>query len=389
MRLLRFVNTIDPATGGPIGGIRALSPVLAAQGHVTDIITFDSAPLASRETIAGVRTIIYAGPAKEGHPPAVDLAAWLKTHAGDYDAAIAHGLWQAQTRTAWRHLRGRLPYYVFPHGMLDPWFRRAYPLKHVKKWLYWLALERHVFHDAAAVLFTCEEERRLGRTTFRPYACTEKVVNYGAAAPPPATPAQREAFARSVPLLGAAPYLLFLGRIHPKKGVDLLITAYMQLAQAHDSAAPLPALVIAGPEEDAAYASQLRAQSTGLPSGAHVHWAGMLQGDAKWGALNGAEAFILPSHQENFGIAVAEALACGTTVLISDKVNIWREIEADHAGLVAPDTLAGTTALLQNWLSLPVNDRAAMRAAASACFQKRFTMQAVADSLVTTVSSAS
>ena len=72
---------------------------------------------------------------------------------------------------------------------------------------------------------------------------------------------------------------------------------------------------------------------------------GMLQGDMKWGALNAAEVFCLPSHQENFGIAVAEALGCGTPVLISDKVNIWREIEADGAGLVDDDTVDGTSEL--------------------------------------------
>jgi glycosyltransferase involved in cell wall biosynthesis len=72
----------------------------------------------------------------------------------------------------------------------------------------------------------------------------------------------------------------------------------------------------------------------------------MLNGEAKWGALYGCEAFVLPSHQENFGIAVVEALACGRPVLISDQVNIWREIVEGGAGLVAEDTLEGTYTLL-------------------------------------------
>ncbi|MDF7820412.1 glycosyltransferase [Runella sp. MFBS21] len=71
--------------------------------------------------------------------------------------------------------------------------------------------------------------------------------------------------------------------------------------------------------------------------------------EAKWGALYGCEAFVLPSHQENFGIAVVEALACGKPVLISDQVNIWREIADGEAGLVAKDTVEGTRRLLIEW----------------------------------------
>ena len=68
----------------------------------------------------------------------------------------------------------------------------------------------------------------------------------------------------------------------------------------------------------------------------------MLQGDLKWGAFHASDAFVLPSHQENFGIAVAEALGCGLPALISDKVNIWREVEADGAGFVAHGYVEGT-----------------------------------------------
>ena len=108
----------------------------------------------------------------------------------------------------------------------------------------------------------------------------------------------------------------------------------------------------------------------------------MLQGELKWGALLAAEAFILPSHQENFGIAVAEALAVGTPVLISDKVNIWREIEADNAGLVAPDTLDGTVSLLERWLALDASGYAAMGERAQQCFAERFHIQRATERLL-------
>src|SRR6202043_4224766 len=99
-----------------------------------------------------------------------------------------------------------------------------------------------------------------------------------------------------------------------------------------------------------------------------IHWPGMLLGDAKWGAFRAAEAFVLPSHQENFGIAVAEALACGRPVLLSDKVNIAEEIAEDGAGLMELDTAGGTERLLTRWIEMPAAERQAMGVRASECF---------------------
>jgi glycosyltransferase involved in cell wall biosynthesis len=101
----------------------------------------------------------------------------------------------------------------------------------------------------------------------------------------------------------------------------------------------------------------------------------MLRGVEKWAALHAAEVFALPSHQENFGIAVAEALACRVPVLISRAVNIWREIDGATAGLVAPDTLAGTTDLLRRWQALADSEREAMRQNARACFIQNFSIE--------------
>jgi glycosyltransferase involved in cell wall biosynthesis len=108
----------------------------------------------------------------------------------------------------------------------------------------------------------------------------------------------------------------------------------------------------------------------------------MLQGDAKWGAFHAAEAFVLPSHQENFGIAVAEALACSKPVLLSDKVNIAAEIAADGAGLMEPDTQAGALRLLERWIAMPMAERRAMAARARECFQQRYDMRENAKKVV-------
>jgi len=147
---------------------------------------------------------------------------------------VVHGLWQHPGVAARRALRAAgVPYFVYPHGMLDPWFRHEYPLKHAKKCLYWWLAQHAVLRDAAAVLFTCEEERRLARESFWPYRVREAVVNYGTTLPAGVRPEQRDAFLAAFPALRGQRLLLFLGRIHEKKGCDLLIDAFAEAAAAN------------------------------------------------------------------------------------------------------------------------------------------------------------
>jgi glycosyltransferase involved in cell wall biosynthesis len=108
----------------------------------------------------------------------------------------------------------------------------------------------------------------------------------------------------------------------------------------------------------------------------------MLTGDLKWGAFRAAETFILPSHQENFGVSVAEALACRCPVLISNRVNIWREITSDQAGLVEDDDLSGTVRLLQRWIGLDPDACDRLRDDAFRCYERRFRMDDVAEKLI-------
>ena len=180
---------------------------------------------------------------------------------------------------------------------------------------------------------------------------------------------------KEFPALGNHPYILFLGRIHPKKGVDLLIDAYATIKEKFwNEGNKLPKLVIAGPNSDSFYTDILRLKINNNPSLADtIFFTGMLQGDSKWGALNGCEAFILPSHQENFGIAIVEAMACGKPVLISNKVNIWNEIELGKAGIVENDDLNGTINLLTKWLSLNADEKNEMGQKAYDTYQSKFT----------------
>ena len=375
MRILHNTRAVNPEGGGVIETVQQFSRVLAARGHEVVIASLDAPedPWV-KESPNRVEAL---GPSSANYGMSPRFVPWLQAHAGQFDAVVVNGLWQFSSYGVWKALRGTgRHYFVFPHGMLDPWFKRQYPLKHAKKWLYWPWAEYRVLRDAHAVLFTCEQERRLARESFWLYRCNERVVSLGIA-PPPGDPArQRELFLHRFPELSGKRIILFLGRIHAKKGCDLLLRAFGQVASRH----PDLHLVMAGPEQQDASPWRQLARETGLEG--RVTWTGMLSGDAKWGALRSAEVFILPSHQENFGIAVAEALACGVPVLISREVNIWREVTASGAGLAEPDTVEGTEALLRAWLAKSPAERDQMRLEAKRCFAERFDITPATENLL-------
>ena len=364
--------------------MRQFAGALTRAGHRNAVATVD-AP--GEPFLEELPFAVHAfGPGRGSYQFAPKLAAWLYDQGvgGRWDAVITHGLWQHHGLAAWRAFRrSRTPRYVFPHGMLDPWFKRTYPRKHLKKWLYWPWVEYRLLRTARAVFFTCEEERRLARGSFWLYRTNERVASLGIEEPPEAAKRQRGAFLDRFPELRGQRVILFLGRLVVKKGCDSLLRSFAGLQ-------PRPSdlrLVLAGPEDEQRpeFMAGLRAEQD-FP--ADAVFPGMLTGDVKWGALRIAEVFILPSHQENFGLAVVEALACGVPVLISDKVNLWREIEADGAGFVAPDTLAGTRQLLTRWLALSADERAAMGERARACFERRFQVDRAAAALMAQLVSA-
>lgn len=382
MKILRSIHTVNPALGGPIESVRQSSAALASRGHLVEIVTLDKPDdLWVRDFAAPVHAL---GPGLGGYGYAPRFSDWIKERQAEFDAVVVHGLWQYSSFGVWRALRGSVtPYFVFPHGMLDPWFKRTYPLKHLKKLLYWPWAEYRVLRDAAAVLFTSEEERRLARESFSLYHCNEVVVNYGTAAPDADLERAREDFLNRFPELRGKRLLLFLGRLHEKKGCELLIEAFLALPEA---AVRNLHLVLAGPPANDAYLAHLRklARKPGSNDGpeAAITFTGMLTGQLKWGAFSAAEAFVLPSHQENFGIAVVEAMACGTPVLISNKVNIWREIVADGAGFADEDDRDGTMSLLTRWLAVSEQDRAEIRGNALRSFRERFLIDRAAESLL-------
>lgn len=381
MRLLNVICSTNPEHGGVIEWIRQFGPIAETHGHSIEVASMDSP---EAPWIGDFPIKVHALGSKYHHFYSPELTPWLKANARNYDAVIAHGLWRYASFGTWRALHETgIPYFAQTHGMLDPWFKHAYPIKHLIKWLYWPWTDYRVLRDARAVIFTCEQERIKARESFWLYKANELVTPIGIAAPQGDPYRQSELFFSRHPETRKKRLILFLGRIHQKKGCDILIDAFANLAIRHNDLQ----LVFAGPGQDD-LVTQLKAQAANHQLHERITWAGMLSGDLKWGAFHAADIFALPSHQENFGIAVVEAMACGLPVLISNKVDIWKEILDDNAGLVSEDTVESTTQILESWLGLPEATKSDMRNNAIRCFENRFEITHAVHDLMSKISTA-
>lgn len=380
MKILRVIPSIDPKEGGPIAGARNIDSELIKNGHTVEVVCLDE-PAAEKIALSYPAKVNLI-PGSSGHYRYNSkLINWLKENSGRFDAVIVNGLWQFHSFAVWRALaKSNTPYFVYTHGMLDPWFKKAYPLKHLKKWLYWPWAEYRVLRDAAAVFFTSEEEQRQSRKSFWLYSCNEIITPYGTLPPPTDSEKLKSLFLSNFPELSNKKIILFLSRIHEKKGCDILIEAFAKVFSEKDDYH----LVIAGPDQTG-WVEQLKDRAKALGISSKITWPGMLQGDMKWGAFYASEAYCLPSHQENFGIAVAEALSCGTPVLISNKVNIWREIEASNSGFIDTDTIEGTVNSLNRLYNTSRDKLDLMKTSALKISQEKFNIGNAAIELIKTI----
>ncbi|MGA7886062.1 MAG: glycosyltransferase [Acidobacteriaceae bacterium] len=365
MRILHVISSLNPAHGGPPEVVCQIARASSQIGVDIEVATLDE-PAA--DYLSGLGFPVHAlGAGLSGFDFSLRLRRWLRQNVSRFDGLVMHGIWNwpGVAVHAAAHSSGK-PYGIFPHGALDPWFNRKYPLKHLKKLIYW-PLQYRVLRDAHRVFFTCESERDLAATSFRPHRWTSEVIQLGASEPSGDPETQIEAWRQRCRELRERRYLLFLGRLHQKKGCDLLLRAFAAAA----SSTPELHLVMAGPDQ-LGWQATLQQMAASLGIGDRVHWPGMVTGDAKWGALRAAEAFVLPSHQENFGIVVAESLAVGRPVLISNQVNIWPEVQEEAVGLVDDDTQEGTERLLRHWLELSAAEKEAIAARCYPCYLRRY-----------------
>lgn len=330
IRIVHVIASIAAATGGPARAVADMARAVAARGHDVSIYTTDrdmtDAERAAPAPDDGVARHVFA----QGHPAAF-ATSWPLARALDEaipaaDIVHIHSLYLFHVWYAARVCRhAGVPYLLRPHGTLDPflWKRSRF-----KKRLVELAFQNRVIRNAAALHYTAEEEMRLAE----PYTfgAPGVVVPNGLDMAEYANlPAQGGFLARHPELAGTKP-VLFLSRINFKKGLDVLIPAFAKAIAAD----PALRLVIAGPDDGYKAAAEGFARAAGVAD--RIVWTGMLTGEEKRQAFVDCTLFALPSWSENFGIAIVEAMACGAPVVISDRVNIWREIKGAEAGLVSP-----------------------------------------------------
>jgi glycosyltransferase involved in cell wall biosynthesis len=375
VKILRVISSVDPAAGGPINGLVNSSRGLVKLGHEVNVISLDD-PLSSWVEAFEFPLVSYSS-SLGVYCYSKNFEKWLVGNVDNYDAVIIHGLWQFHSYAAAKACKlHNVPFLVFTHGMLDPWFNKNNYLKTFKKKVYWWLFERYAINNSNAVLFTSEEEKTLARESFSPYSPSEKVVAYGSPLPDVNLELARDAFLLMNTELKNKKFALYLSRIHEKKGIDLLIDALGKIKNLPNDFV----LAIAGPDSKglkAKLAAQIKKQ--GLSD--RVVWLGMLSGDVKWGAYHAADVFVLPSHQENFGIVVAEALSTATPVLITNKVNIWREINEAGAGLVENDDVAGIERLISRWLALTSLEKTEMSGRAKVCYEANFSIESAVGDL--------
>ncbi len=330
IRILHVIASIAASTGGPARAVVDMARAVAARGHAVSIYTTDrdmtDAERAAPPPADGVERHVFAQGSPRIFATSWPLARALDEAIPEADIVHIHSLYLFHVWYAARVCRKHgVPYLLRPHGTLDPFLWKRH---RARKKLLELAFQDRVIAGAAALHYTAEEEMRLAA----PYVHGAKgvVVPNGLDMAAYATlPAKGGFFARHPELSGTKP-VLFLSRINFKKGLDVLIPAFAKALAAD----PALRLVLAGPDDGYKATAEGFAAAAGISD--KIVWVGMLDADAKRAALADCTLFALPSWSENFGIAIVEAMACGAPVVISDRVNIWREIEGAGAGLVSP-----------------------------------------------------
>lgn len=357
MRILQVIASLAPRYGGPSVAGPAICRELARRGHEVALYTTNveghrwmSVPLDRPVCEPGVETRYFSG--------------WI--HPGEYK--FSPQLWQGLcekiprvdlvhifsmyifSSTASAHLcrkRG-VPYLLHPHGTLDPFLLRRH---RARKQLYTWLFEQRNFQRAAAILFNSSEEMRLAAE----WLGRNVPPNDGEPAPiramipvgvdedwlREATPTARECFRRRFPELTGQRLLLFFGRLSFKKGMEVLAQAFIEIAHEYKDVR----LVVAGPDTEG-YGEKMREWLKAGGVLGRATFTGALAGEERVAAMQEAEVFVLPSYSENFGQAVAEAMACKVPVVISNRVNLSPKVDAAGAGLVVdPDALQTAKAL--------------------------------------------
>jgi glycosyltransferase involved in cell wall biosynthesis len=359
MRITHVIPYMHANAGGPPVVVDRVCRKLAERGWDAHVITTDSMAdarddgWAQRYADHYVLEVHKTGKLK-GYAYSASLAAALGSALRRTDLVHLHTLWTYPTLAAARLCRKLgVPYVVMPHGMLDP---HSLTRKRVRKWFYGRVLEWPNVRAARALIYTHAEEQRLAEQAVAGLPAGF-VVPLGADEPPPVThEVLAERFLEKYPELRGRSLVTFLGRLHSKKGLDLLVPAFAAVARSE----PNTRLVLVGPGDEN-YARSLRARTVESGLQDKVTFTGPLADEEKWRALAASTVFVLPSYQENFALTVVEAMRCGVPVVLSRRVNIWEDVVRAGAGLACDLSVADVAGAILRYLKEPALRDAAAR----------------------------
>jgi glycosyltransferase involved in cell wall biosynthesis len=370
--ILHVIPAVAARYGGPSVAVIGMCQALRNLGVSTLVATTDAdgksrldVPEGEVEDFEGVPMMFFPRQASEAYKFSRPLAVWLRRHIRTFDIAHIHAVFSHSSVAAARAcLNARVPYVLRPLGTLDPWSLNRHGWR--KQLLIRFGAGR-LLAGASAMHYTTRDEKRLAEHGL-PWLPRGTVIPLGV----------DDALFAGTTQTNASPYLLALCRLDPKKGIDLLIQAFHDVAKAGISQDWR--LVIAG-DGDAGYVSKLRQAADAGEARSRIVFEGWVSGEARLSLLRHATLFALPSSQENFGVALVEALACGTPAVVTREVNLATDIEAGQAGWIVPRDPAG----LAEALGRLMGDRTALaeRRARARAFAGPFRWSAVAESLVT------
>ena len=317
MKVLHVIPSVSERSGGPATAIVPMCRALMRQGiEVLLVSTTDGLPeKPNAAEYKGVPAIFFPPQLGASFKYSRPFATWLSSNIKNFDLAHIHAVFNHSSVSASQACRrSGVPYIIRPLGTLDPW---SMTQKSLRKRLFWQLSGKAMLHHAAAVHYTSEVEKL---STERHLSLNHgNVIALGIDAN----------YANSNGRTFAEPYVLVLSRLHPKKAVDVLIDAFQSLIQTEKFARWR--LVIAG-DGPSDYVSKLKAQAADTD---RITFTGWLDDDKKHAMLGGASLLALPSHQENFGLCVMEALSHSVPVLVSPNVNLATEIVSANAGWIS------------------------------------------------------
>ena len=282
------------------------------------------------------------------------------------DGVHIHGLWECSTYIAASAARkAGVPYVISAHGMLEPW---ALANKRLKKAVYAAVIERGTV-DGAACLHALTQAEAMDCRNFG-YNGPIAVIPNGVEA---SSTADAALFLDRYPQAQGKRLLLFLGRIHYKKGVDLLVNAWGGISSLH----PDTLLVLAGPDSEGTLA-QVQTTVTRLGLEDRVLITGMLDDSMKWNALAAATYFVLPSFSEGLSVAALEAMSMGVPLIVSDQCNL-PDVAASGAGWQVKTTLPSLVQTLQTALEMSTVRQHMQRGNAADLARREFSWNSVTE----------